>query len=123
MLEKNPQRVCEEVGVNLTNKPQDLAYCDHILCTASTLVNDTLETLLDQRRPGASFSLIGPSGNELPDVLFELGVDSAGGVSYLGAPGSLRRDFAEAEYRSKTGRKYQIQPTHYPGIEALPKAC
>jgi uncharacterized protein (DUF4213/DUF364 family) len=123
VLEKNPQRVDDDAGVRLTTQPKDLQQCDHILCTASTLINGTLESLLQQRRRAASFSLIGPSGSGLPDILFELGVDSVGGVMFRGSAQQVIDTFNDPETRGKTGHKYQITAQHYPGIEDLLKAC
>ena len=123
VLEKNPQRVDDDGGVRLTTQPQDLARCDHILCTASTLINGTLDHLLQYRRAGASFSLIGPSGSGLPDVLFERGVDSVGGVMFRGSAQQVIDSFNDPDLRGKTGQKYQLTPDRYPGIERLLQAC
>ncbi len=119
VLEKNPQRVEQEEGVILTTQPQNLSHCQHILCTASTLINGTLESLLAFKAPGASFNLIGPSGSGLPDALFESGVDSVGGVRFEGDAKQLIASFNDVKRRGKAGRKYQLTPATYPSLDAL----
>lgn len=53
---------------------------DVLLVTGTTLVNDTLEDLLDLARRDAEVVMIGPTVSLLPEALFRRGVRVAGGV-------------------------------------------
>jgi len=118
VLERSPERVAVRPGVAVTERPQDLADCGHLLCTASTLINGSLEDVLAVKQAGARFELVGPSGSGLPDPLFERGVTSVGGVSFAD------RDQLIAHLRGggswgEAGRKYQLHAGSYPGLEQL----
>jgi len=89
-----------------------------ILCTAATLINDSVDEVLQHCRNAENFSLIGPSGSGLPDVLFEHGVDAVGGV-FFGSTAELNNTLASRSSWGKAGQKYQLDATVYPGYQAL----
>lgn len=120
VVEKNPARVVSQNGVTLSENVTDLKRCDHILCTASTLVNNTLDEVLENSRQAKSFSLIGPSGSSLPDILFNHGVDAVGGF-HVDDLSALQHALMDQQSWGHTGNKYQLTPESYPGIEALLK--
>ena len=120
VVEKNPARVVSQKGVKLTENMVDLNRCDHILCTASTLINNTLDEVLENSKQSKSFSLIGPSGSSLPDILFNHGVDAVGGFHVDDVP-ALQQALMEQQSWGHTGNKYQLTSESYPGIEALLK--
>jgi uncharacterized protein (DUF4213/DUF364 family) len=57
-----------------------VAKADWLIVTGTTLINDTLEGLLEQRKPGARVALIGPTASALPGAFFRRGVGIIGGV-------------------------------------------
>jgi len=59
---------------------QIIAAADVLIITGVTLVNHTLETILDATRPDAEIAVIGPTASLLPDALFKRGVRVMGGV-------------------------------------------
>ncbi len=118
VLEKNPARVELQAGVELTTNPADLLNCERILCTASTLINGTLGDILQYKNELAHFSLIGPSGSGLPDILFQHGVDDVGGVLIQDLP-ALKASLQRQESWSHAGQKYQLSQKQYPGITEL----
>lgn len=118
VLEKNPAKVEIQPGVELTTDPADLLSCDRILCTASTLINGTLNEILRYKKPSAHFSLIGPSGSGLPDILFQQGVDDVGGVLIQDLT-ALRESLELQQSWGHAGQKYQINQQQYPGISVL----
>ncbi|MBT3205537.1 MAG: hypothetical protein HOM14_20480 [Gammaproteobacteria bacterium] len=120
VLEKNPDRVDIQDGIKLSTNPADLANCEQILCTASTLINGTLDGLLDVCSQSTSFSLIGPSGSGLPDILLQHGVDSVGGF-YVNDQTALLDALQKQESWGHAGKKYQLTPDNYPGISQLLK--
>jgi len=118
VLEKNPARVEPQAGVIISEKVKDLSTCQHILCTASTLINNTLDEVLQHSKQAKSFSLIGPSGSSLPDSLFKHGVNAVGGFHFSDIP-ALKQALKNQESWGHTGSKYQLTPENYPGIEVL----
>ncbi len=118
VLEKNPARVESQQGIILSENVTDLSSCQHILCTASTLINNTLDEVLQHSKQAKSFSLIGPSGSSLPDVLFKHGVNAVGGFHFTDIP-ALKQALKNQESWGHTGSKYQLTPNSYPGIEVL----
>lgn len=57
-----------------------LRKADVLVVTGVTLINHTLEGILDAARPGAEIALMGPTASCLPEPLFERGVTLTGGV-------------------------------------------
>lgn len=118
VLERAPERVPERPGVSVTCDPQDLAGCKHVLCTASTLINDSLEDFLAATEPTACIEIVGPSGSGLPDPLLARGVTSIGGISF-GDRNQLIGHLRRGGSWGAAGRKYQLDETSYPGLAQL----
>jgi uncharacterized protein (DUF4213/DUF364 family) len=118
VLERAPERVPERLGVSVTSNPQDLAGCKHLLCTASTLINDSLEDFLAATEPTACIEIVGPSGSGLPDPLLARGVTSIGGISF-GDRNQLIAHLRRGGSWGEAGRKYQLDKTSYPGLAQL----
>lgn len=57
-----------------------VSRADLLVITGTTLINDTLEGLLEQRKPGAESIIVGPTASMLPDAFFRRGVGALGGV-------------------------------------------
>ena len=118
VLEQATERVPDRHLVSVTARPGDLADCPKVLCTASVLINDTLDELLTACDRGTAFELVGPSGSGLPDALFARGVSRVGGILFDDEP-LLRETLSRGESWGRAGRKYQISAEDYPGIEHL----
>lgn len=121
VIELQPERVELRPGVSVSTAPADLAGCDTILCTAATLINNSLDELLAAAGSPRSFSLIGPTASGLPDVLFEKGVTATGGVHFDDSI-ALEQRLADGESWGKAGKKFVLTPDSYPGVDALIKA-
>lgn len=118
VVEQQPGRVPRRAGVELSEDLASLAACRLVYCTASTLINDSLEQVLDNCARAEAVDLIGPSGSGLPDVLFEHGIHAVGGVSFADAA-ALRAALARRESWGSAGSKYELTADNYPGAEAL----
>jgi uncharacterized protein (DUF4213/DUF364 family) len=57
-----------------------LSSSDIVIITGQTLVNETIDMLLEAITPGTQVIVTGPSGNILPDILFENKVSITGAV-------------------------------------------
>ncbi len=118
VVEQQPERVPPRDRVALSQDLEDLAACRVVYCTASTLINDTLERVLDCCAGADAVDLIGPSGSGLPDVLFAHGIRAVGGVTFDDA-GALQEALARRESWGSCGRKYELTAAAYPGVDAL----
>lgn len=67
-----------------------LPKCDVVIITATTLINKTIEDVLQYIRPDARTILLGPSTPLAPEVFKETGINLLGGVVVI-APESLKR--------------------------------
>ena len=92
--------------------------CAQVLCTASVLINDTLDELLAACADVQDFQIIGPTGSGLPDALFARGVAGVGGIVF-DDPVRLREVLARGDPWGSAGRKYQVTPEDHPGIARL----
>ncbi len=115
--------VCREQpgGISASADPESLRQCDIVYCTASTLINGTLDSLLQALDTNLHIELVGPSAGCFPDPLFERGINVIGG--------SLITDINTAIDRIKQGkpwrnsvRKCTLEKGDYPGLPALLKA-
>ena len=61
------------------NARECLASADLLIITGSTLIHNTLEDILEQKRDGAEVVLVGPTASMLPEAFFHRGVDTIGG--------------------------------------------
>jgi uncharacterized protein (DUF4213/DUF364 family) len=118
IVEQKPERVPEREGLELQITPDALRHCDRVICTASTLINGTLDEILSSAGPNNRIDLIGPSASGLPDALFARGVQRVGGI-LIDRPGKLRSAMEAGDKWGDCGRKYQLTAENYPGMEAL----
>jgi uncharacterized protein (DUF4213/DUF364 family) len=63
----------------ITMDAAELSTCNKILCTSTTLLNNSLDEILTHCSPDAFISIIGPTAGYFPDPLFARGVDVVGG--------------------------------------------
>ncbi|SPF31892.1 conserved hypothetical protein [Candidatus Desulfosporosinus infrequens] len=68
---------------------------DVLVITGTTLINDTLDDLLQLAKPEAHIVVVGPTASLLPDAFFKRGVDVLGGISVT-KPDELLDLLAEA---------------------------
>jgi len=118
VIEKRPERVPAELEVEVHTRPEALAACDYVICTASTLINDTLNEILSAVRPATRVHLLGPSASGLPDHLFSHGVWAVGGL-VIDDPVALKACLLRDEAWGKSGHKYDLASDTYPGLGAL----
>lgn len=72
-----------------------ISKADFLIITGTTVLNDTLEGILDHVRPGAQVVVVGPTASMLPDAFFRRGVKSIGSITVTD-PDDLLDVLAEA---------------------------
>ena len=79
VIEKKDQLIQKFPNLPITLDATKLSTCNKILCTSTTILNNSLDEILDYCSPDAFVSIIGPTAGYFPDPLFARGVDVVGG--------------------------------------------
>lgn len=79
IVEKNEQLVERFPNLHVTLDVTELNRCNKVLCTSTTLLNDTLDDVLLQCTAAEQISVLGPTAGYFPDPLFARGVHVLGG--------------------------------------------
>ncbi len=83
IIEQDPKTLREDEWPHYVPEERSkevLAKANVLIITGVTLVNHTLENILEYARPGAEIAVMGPTASMLPEPLFERGVRVVGGV-------------------------------------------
>ena len=118
VLERKAHMWQDAPGLRITPDIAALAPCRQILCTAATLLNDTLDDVLAGLPPGAELALVGPTAGMFPDVLFERGFSVVAGTAILDTARALTR-LKAGEPLGDAALKYAIDARTYPGTAVL----
>lgn len=104
-----------EYFVPVSKAAQTLPRADWLIITGTTLINDTLEDLLNHARPDAEIIVVGPTASMLPDAFFRRGIGAIGGVRVT-EPDALLDVLAEAgsgyHFFGKSAEKVVYRPLH-----------
>ncbi len=79
IVEKNEQLVERYPQYHVTLDVSELNSCNKVLCTSTTLLNDTLDEVLQHCTAAQHISVLGPTAGYFPDPLFARGVHVLGG--------------------------------------------
>ena len=79
VLEKDDQLIKKYPDLPITLDVAQLSRCNKILCTSTTILNNSLDEVLAHCSPDAFVSIIGPTAGYFPDPLFARGVNVVGG--------------------------------------------
>jgi uncharacterized protein (DUF4213/DUF364 family) len=79
IVEKNPQFIERYPKLPVTLDVKALNGCNKVLCTGTTVQNDTLEEVLLHCGAAEHISVLGPTAGYFPDPLFARGVHVLGG--------------------------------------------
>ncbi len=79
VIEKKDQLIQKFPNLPITLDATKLSTCNKILCTSTTILNNSLDEILAHCSSDAFVSIIGPTAGYFPDPLFARGVDVVGG--------------------------------------------
>jgi len=79
IIEKKEALIKKFRDLPITMDVTKLADCNKILCTSTTVLNNSLDEILAHCSPDAFVSVVGPTAGYFPDSLFACGVDVVGG--------------------------------------------
>lgn len=79
VIELDPKYLRREPGLVVTLDASELRACNKVLLTGTTLLNGTLDGLLELTRRAERVCMIGPTAGCLPEALFAHGLTAIGG--------------------------------------------
>ena len=118
VIEKKEKFIGTEGGITVVPNPELLRECNKVLSTASTLLNNTIDEILEYVKDAESVVIVGPTAGFFPDPLFARGVTAVGGTQILDADAAIDR-FERNEKLGESARKYIIHRDAYPGLKQL----
>ena len=102
----------------VTADPEKLSACNKVIITASTLLNNSIDEILDYAGGAERKVVIGPTAGFFPDPLFSRGVAAIGGSEILSATTAQQR-LSENKGLGDSARKFLISKPDYPGLERI----
>jgi len=118
VIEKKPQFHKRQENFLVSAEPHDLDGCNKVILTASTLLNNSIDDLLDYSRGAEQRVMIGPTAGFFPDPLFARGIDALGG-SELRSPEQARQRLRANEGLGESARKFLLSAPDYPGLKGI----
>jgi uncharacterized protein (DUF4213/DUF364 family) len=115
VVEKNEAYIKKYTDLNVTPDPSKLNPCNKILCTSTTILNNSLDEILSHCSADAFVSIIGPTAGYFPDPLFERGVDVVGGRVVKDGPSFLQQ-LADKKRWGQATRRTCFQKITYTSI-------
>jgi len=115
IIEKNQKYIQKYPHLPVTLDASQLSTCNKILCTSTTILNNSLDEILAHCAPEAFVSIIGPTAGYFPDPLFARGVDVVGGRIVKNGTTFLQQ-LAEKKRWGEATRRTCFQKKTYTGI-------
>ncbi len=118
VVERKAHLLRETERCVVTLDPSRLADCTTVICTAATLINDTLDNMLTYCTSADVIAVLGPSASFPPEPLFARGVGIVGGSRINDAAAAIATQQAGAGLRG-CSRRYVIERCGWPGTTTL----
>ena len=118
IIEKEEKLVQETRSWTITLEPSKLKECNKVLITGTTVLNETIDDILQYCTNATQASIIGPTASFLPDPIFERGINILGGAFVADSDNLIRSIQGNIKW-GKYVEKYVIQRKQYQGYEEL----
>ena len=118
IIEKKTHLVKKTANWEITLDPNRLVDCNKVLITSTTVLNESIDEVLNYCSKAEKISIIGPTAGFLPDSLFSRGIDIVGGT-YIHNSKLFMELISENKRWGPSTKKYCIQKKNYPGISSL----
>ncbi|OGT71967.1 MAG: hypothetical protein A3I78_01840 [Gammaproteobacteria bacterium RIFCSPLOWO2_02_FULL_56_15] len=118
VLEKKSKFLEEDGLFRVVLDPECLRDCNKVVSTASTLLNNSIDEVLEITAGAGEMAIIGPTAGFFPDPLFRRGVTAIGGSEILNATTALLRLKADQRV-GDAGRKFITRVEDYPGMDRM----
>ena len=118
VIEKKPQFHKRQDNFLVSAEMQTLDGCNKVMITASTLLNNSIDEVLEYSRRAERRVMIGPTAGFFPDPLFARGISAIGG-SEVRNPEQARRRLSANQGLGGSARKFLVSAPDYPGLERM----
>ena len=88
------------------------------MITASTLLNNSIDEVLEYSRRAEKRVMIGPTASFFPDPLFARGISAIGGPE-VRSPYLARQKLSANQGLGDSTRKFLLSEPDYPGLERI----
>ncbi len=107
VLELDSRWLENDKGVKVTLDPPQIESCNKIICTGTTLVNHSLDSILDHCQNAEAICVMGPTAGCIPDPLFMRGVTHIGGSRVIDTDAFIHR-WSNGEHWRDATSKYLV---------------
>ena len=118
VIEKKPQFHKRQENFLVSADPHTLDDCNKVMITASTLLNNSIDEVLEHSQRAEKKVMIGPTAGFFPDPLFVRGISAIGG-SEVRDPEQARRWLRANQSLGTSARKFLLAAPDYPGLDGL----
>ncbi|MHA1192459.1 MAG: Rossmann-like domain-containing protein [Promethearchaeota archaeon] len=118
IIEKKGELLKEGLNWRVTLDPSELKPCNKILITSTTLLNETIDEILQHCKDAEKISMIGPTAGFLPDPLFKRRINIIGGTRVVD-PRLLLHSIENNIKWAGSAKKYIIKKNLYVGYKNL----
>ena len=119
VVELNEKWLQREDDFEVTSDLAHLSSCNKIVCTGTVLINQTIDSVLENCGDAEQILIAGPTTGCLPDPLFDRGVTMLGGSSVVDHRRFVQLWAAQEKWR-RTSRRYVLRKgAGFPGYRAL----
>jgi uncharacterized protein (DUF4213/DUF364 family) len=118
VVELKKEFIRKESNWEITLDTTALKTCNKIICTSTTIINDTLDNILKYTQESDIFSLIGPTAGFLPDPIFDRKIDIVGG-SIVDDSHKFFDLISSGERWGNSVKKFIINKESYSGFKEL----
>ncbi len=118
VIETKPQFHNQQENFLVSADPRKLEGCNKVMITASTLLNNSIDALLEYSRGAQKRVIIGPTAGFFPDPLFTRGISAIGGSEIRSAQ-QARQRLSAHQGLGESARKFLLSASDYPGLTRL----
>ena len=118
VIEKKPQFHKRQDNFLVSADLQTLDDCNKVMITASTLLNNSIDEVLEYSRAAQIRVMIGPTAGFFPDPLFARGISAIGGSEIL-SPDLARQRLSANQGLGGSARKFLLSASDYPGLDRM----
>ena len=118
VIEKKPQFHKRQENFLVSADIQTLDACNKVMITASTLLNNSIDEVLEYSRRADTRVVVGPTAGFFPDPLFARGISAIGG-SEIRAAQQARQRLSANQGLGGSARKFLLSAPDYPGMARM----
>jgi len=116
IIEKKEEFIKSYKNWEVTLNPKQLESCNKVLITSTTILNESIDEILNYCLSAQKISIIGPTAGFLPDPLFKRNIDVIGGTQVHNVDLFTKAIKNNLRWGS-TVKKYTIEKKKYDGFE------